>query len=230
MSGIGTLRENRLHASLKTWYAQPGDRSEEKVGGYVIDLIRGELLIEIQTRNFSAIKKKLTRLLEEHPIRLIYPIPLARWIVHEDLDGNPLSRRRSPYQGRIEILFNELVRIPLLTLHPGFSLEVLFIHEEQARSNDGRGSWRRKGVSITDRRLLDVLGQRVFLSAADYAALLPESLPDGFTTRELARAAAIPIRLAQKMVYCLRQMGLVEVSGLRKRSYVYERVVEAGES
>jgi hypothetical protein len=29
MSGIGLLNEKPLHASLKEWYAQPGDRFEE---------------------------------------------------------------------------------------------------------------------------------------------------------------------------------------------------------
>ena len=47
---IGTLRERPLHASLKRWYAEPGDRAEVAVDGYVIDLVRGDLLIEVQTR------------------------------------------------------------------------------------------------------------------------------------------------------------------------------------
>ena len=64
MKGIGTLQENSLHAALKTWYAQPGDQLECKVDGYVIDLVRGDLLVEVQTANFSAIKRKLLKLLE----------------------------------------------------------------------------------------------------------------------------------------------------------------------
>jgi len=36
--GIGTLRERPLHASLKRWYAEPDDRTEVAVDGYVIDL------------------------------------------------------------------------------------------------------------------------------------------------------------------------------------------------
>ena len=40
MSGIGLLNEKPLHASLKQWYARPGDRFEVPVDGYVIDLSR----------------------------------------------------------------------------------------------------------------------------------------------------------------------------------------------
>jgi len=46
---IGTLNEGALHAQLKDWYRRPGDLLEHKVGGYVIDLVRDELLVEFQT-------------------------------------------------------------------------------------------------------------------------------------------------------------------------------------
>ena len=53
---IGTLGEKSLHAELKQWYMQPGDLLEEMVDGFHIDIVRGKLLIEIQTTNFSSIK------------------------------------------------------------------------------------------------------------------------------------------------------------------------------
>ena len=45
---IGTMKERSLHASLKEWYAQPGDRVEAEVDGFVIDICRDGLLVEIQ--------------------------------------------------------------------------------------------------------------------------------------------------------------------------------------
>jgi hypothetical protein len=56
MSGIGLLNEKPLHASLKQWYSRPGDRFEVPIDRFVIDIVRGDLLIEIQTRNLAAIK------------------------------------------------------------------------------------------------------------------------------------------------------------------------------
>ena len=49
MRVIGTLNEGALHAQLKDWYRRPGDRLEQNVGGFVVDLVRGDLLVEIQT-------------------------------------------------------------------------------------------------------------------------------------------------------------------------------------
>ena len=58
-TGININNEKSLHLSIKQWYAVPGDRLEVKVDKYIIDLVREDSLIEIQTRNFSAIGKKL---------------------------------------------------------------------------------------------------------------------------------------------------------------------------
>ena len=62
---IGTLNEGSLHAGLKQWLWQPGDRVEVPVGGFVVDLVRGNQLIEIQTTSFAAMGRKLDHLLEE---------------------------------------------------------------------------------------------------------------------------------------------------------------------
>ena len=57
----------------------------------------------------------------------------------------------------------------------------------------------------------------------DAAALLPAQLPESFDTAELAEAAAITRRLAQQMTYCLRTMGMLEISGSRRRAHLYRR-------
>ena len=148
---IGTYQEKSLHAALKDWYAAPGDLAEQPVDGYVVDLVRGNELIEIQTRNFSALKRKLATLLQHHSVRLVHPIPARKWIVRLDRDGaTVLSRRRSPKRGTLLDVFDELVSIPHLVAHPRFALEVLLVAVEETRQQDGRGSWRRRGWSIHD--------------------------------------------------------------------------------
>jgi len=74
MSGIGLINEKPLHTSLKQWYARPGDRFEVPVDGFVIDIVRDDLLIEIQTRNFAAINSKLCKLTRSYEVRLVYPV------------------------------------------------------------------------------------------------------------------------------------------------------------
>ncbi len=213
MNQIGTLGEKSLHAALKDWLAQPGDQFEVRVENYVIDIVRGDLLIEIQTQNFSAMKRKLTRLVKDHHVHLIHPIPQARWIVRQNVDGKVLGRRKSPKRGRFEQVFAELVRIPHLMANPNFSLEVLLTHEEEVRQDDGQGSWRRKGWSIYDRRLLEVVDRQSWETPDDLLAFLPDDLPDPFTNKQLAAALKLPTRLAGRMTYCLRKMDVLTEVG-----------------
>jgi hypothetical protein len=220
MRGIGLLNEKPLHASLKQWYAQPGDRFEVAVDGFVIDVVRDDLLIEIQTRNFSSIKTKLNKLVRSHQVRLIYPIVHEKWIVRPATAGGKVMRRKSPKRGRLEDLFWELVSIPQLLSHPNFSLEVLMIRQEEVRRYEGKRRWRRRGWVIEARQLLEVMDQRLFAESADWLRFLPEGL-ESFTTCDLATGIAAGRDLAQKMAYCLREGRMIELIGKRGRANLY---------
>lgn len=220
---INTLNEKPLHAALKAWYARPNDGIEVPLDGYLIDIVRGGLLIEIQTRNFAAIKRKLATLSVLHRVRLVYPIAREKWLVKVGDDGTPIGRRKSPKRGAIIHVFDELVRLPKLLLNPNFSVEVLLIQEEEVRRYDGVRGWRRKGWVTQERRLLDVVEQRLFETPADLGAFVPAGLAEPFSTAELAAAASTPVWLARKMAYCLREMGVVESVGKRANAILYAR-------
>jgi ribosomal protein S25 len=219
--GIGLLNEKPLHASLKAWYAQPGDRFEVPVGRFVIDIVRENLLLEIQTGSFASIKSKLAALVESHQIRLIYPIAQEKWIVQLAKDGSRVAtRRKSPKRGRVEDLFWNMVSIPQLISSGNLSLEVLMIREEEARRHERGRKWRRKGWVTAERRLLEVVDRRVFARPADWLALLPQGF-EPFTARDLAEAMGIRLELAQKMAYSLREAKLVKLIGKRGRANLY---------
>lgn len=227
MSGIGLLNEKPLHASLKQWYARPGDRFEVAVGGFVIDIVRDDLLIEIQTGNFTSIKSKLTNLVHSRQVRLIYPIVQEKWIVRSTPDpAGRVIRRRSPKRGRWEDLFWEMVSIPQLLSNQNFSLEVLMIREEEARRYEGKRRWRSKGWAVEARRLLEVTDRRVFSQPADWRRFLPEGL-ESFTANDLASAMSTGPKLAQKMAYCLQHGRVIELTGKRGRANLYRVAGEA---
>ncbi|MFC2046021.1 hypothetical protein ACFLTC_00675 [Chloroflexota bacterium] len=226
--GIGSLNEKPLHSALKSWYAQPGDRFEVPVDGYLIDIVRADLLIEIQTKNFAAIKKKLLKLTGDHPVRLAYPIAREKWIVKLAKDGaGQLGRRKSPKRGTYEEVFVELVRFPGLLAHPNFSLDVLLIQEEEVRRFDGRRGWRRRGWVTHERRLLEVVDQRLFEAPGDMVDFLPSGLAEPFTTSELAIATGQRRWLAQRMAYCLREMGVIHQVGKRGNAILYRVASQA---
>ncbi len=224
VDGINTYNEKSLHAALKQWYASPGDLSETRVDGYIIDLVRGDLLVEIQTGSFYRLKRKLAKLVISHPVRLVFPIPLEKWILTLPTDGGNPTRRKSPRRGHVEHVFGELVYIPAFILSPNFSLEVLLTREEEFRRPVPKKHHRSKGWVTIERRLLEVVDRRVFQSAGDLVALLPAGLPDPFTVRELAAAMRQQTRLAQKVVYSLRGMGALRFASKRGRENLYSRI------
>ena len=220
---IGTLRETSLHSSLKQLYARPGDLLEAKIGNSIIDIVRGELLIEIQTGNFSALRSKLTSHLHARPIRIIYPIAVKKSVMRIAIDGDKISSRKSPKTGRIELLFGELFRIAGYAKHPNFSLEVALIDEEVVLVNDGLGSWRRRGWSVEDRRMIRFIDRVVFEKPMDYLALLPGGLDEYFTSLDIAKGLHIRQSLANKMIYSLRGMEMIKQVGKSGRYNLYAK-------
>jgi hypothetical protein len=224
-SSFSMLNEKALHSGIKAWYARPGDQFEAPVDGFIIDIVRDDLLVEIQTGNFSAIRRKLTRLADLHPVRLVYPIAREKWIVKDGAAIGKPSRRKSPKRGRLEDLFAELVSLPHLLSHSNFSIEILLIQEEEVRRPNHARGWRRKEWVTHERRLLRVLERRLFESPAQLAAMIPETLVQPFTTADLASALAMPRWLAQKMAYCLRVLGATQAVGKLGHAVTYQRAL-----
>jgi hypothetical protein len=219
---IGTLREKPLHASLKQWYAEPGDKVECPVDGFVIDLVRGDLLIEIQTSGFSSMKQKVLALLDAgHRVRIVHPVPVDRWIVKVDDDGTILSRRRSPRHGDPTDVFSELVSFPGSMANLGLEVEVVMTIEEQYRVHTPDRAWRRKGWTVLERRLIEVVETLLLADVNDLITLLPEGLPEEFTTAELATLLGRPMRTCQQVAYCLRTLGAVVSVGKVGNSVLY---------
>jgi hypothetical protein len=227
---IGTLGEKSLHSALKDWCAQSGDQLEAEVDGFHVDIVRKKFLIEIQTTNFSSLRRKLSSLIKKHRLRLVYPIAQEKWIVRLASDGKTrIGRRKSPKRGNIFHLFEELVSIPNLIKNRNFSLEVLLIQAEEIRCDDGQGSWRRKGLSIVDHRLIGVVGRHIFEKPSDFLGIIPGNLSDPFSTKHLAEAIDQPRWLAQKMAYCLRNMGAIDIVGKDGNSLLYSFLKGIGE-
>jgi hypothetical protein len=227
MNNIGELNEQHLHRTLKVYYAQGEAQTEVEILGYIVDVVREDGLVEIQTGNFTSIKHKLAALVENYPLKLVYPISTEKWLLKypdKEAKGTP-TRRKSPKRGRPVAVFDELVRFPQLLRSPNFTLEIALIHEEEVRRRAQRRTWRNKGWQTVERRLLKVIAVQSYADPAQMARFLPDHLTGVFTSADLADNLAISRRLAGRMAYCLREMGTIEQVGKRNRFNLYERSV-----
>ncbi len=216
------MNERALHSEIRKVYSLPGDQFEVKLGNYIVDILRGQLIIEVQTKNFSALKEKLQTLTEKHQVRLVYPLPEKKWITYLTKENVVINKRKSPKKGKLTDLFRELVMISHIVGDENFSLEVLLIDEEEVRCNDGKGSWRRRGVSIKERKLLQINSRILFQNKTDYLKILPDSLNQVFTNKELSKLAKIPVRTARQITYCLRKSGVILLAPKKGRELFFQ--------
>lgn len=218
IADIGTLNESSLHAQLKQLLSEQGDEFEVDLEGFVIDIRRGDLLIEVQTGSFGAMGRKLDRLLADYQIQLVHPVATETY-----LHKPGAKPRRSPNRGTVYSVLDELVSIPTLLDHPNLTLVVYLVTVDKIQTFDpkarrGRGGWR-----TVDKQLRSIEELHHFNGTQDLTALLPDGLGQTFTTADMASAGNFGRDVAQKLAYCLRALDRIEILDRTRAGYVYRR-------
>lgn len=230
--GIGTLSEKTLHLVLKLYYEPDEQYQEIKIGPFVADIVGENGIIEIQTRGFDKLRKKLRALLEATVVTVVYPVARCQWICWlEPLTGELASRRKSPKKGAPYAIFPELYKIKDLLLHENLRLRILLLDVEEVRLLDGYGPDRKKRGTRYDRIPLALIDEIELNCPHDYAALVPPSLPAQFTTADYQQACRLRKAGAQVALHVLHHVGAVRRCGKSGRYYVYERAgapIQAG--
>jgi hypothetical protein len=114
-------------------------------------------------------------------------------------------------------VFDKLVAFPSLLTHPNLTIEVLLLREDHIRRPQPTTT-RRRTSDPGERRLVDVVDRVTLRTADDVLAALPALPREPFSTRELAAVLRCGTVLAQRTLYCLRTIGLVEPAGKRGRA------------
>jgi len=218
----GNCVETSLHRSLKQLYCTPDAELEAAVEGYRVDVLRGELIVEVQTCSLAALAGRLGRLLESHHVLVVKPITHRKLLVWHTRRGGPeTSRRMSPKRGRIIDVFAELVHLVRIFPHPNLAIELLLIDEEEHRVRRART---RRGYVVCDRRLGSIRSSRRLAAAADLLALLPEPLPAEFTTRDIAQLLDVAPWFARAIAYTLRHSGAAHACGRTRSGHILYRL------
>lgn len=218
--------ETSLHQRMKRMYADDETQIEQRVGRYIIDVIRDDELIEIQFSSLASINRKVKTLLRKHRVRVVKPLVLRKQLVRCAGKGEQVvSRRRSPKRGQLLDIFDELIYFTRVFPHRNLVLEVPLIHIEEWSYPTPPSKKRRrrppKKFTVEDQRLLEVVGTEVFRTAKDLAKLLPHDLPQPFDTAQLAEALKTKRWIAQKVAYCLRHMKAVKEVGKKGNAIQY---------
>ena len=215
--------ETTLHRQLKSLYAADSQSCEVRLGNFRIDAVQAHQLVEIQHGSLSAISPKIRCLLDQgHNVLVVKPLAARKMLVkRQRRGGRIISKRYSPTRASVFDLFLDLVHFVKVFPHPQLSLEVLMTEQEEHRLPPLARHRRRKGYRIEDRVLQNIQSRLSLRTAADLSKMLPEQIMQPFSTANIASAVEVPLWLAQKIAYCLRETGAIQHIGKRGNSLLY---------
>ncbi len=223
-NGIGTLAEKTVHSVLKAYYSPYTSDQEVKVGGFVADIYTESGIIEIQTRNFNKLRRKLNAFLQLAPVTIVYPIHNIKWIRWINPQTGEISPpRKSPKPGTPYMIFPELYSIKDFLLNPNLHLKIVMLNLEEYRYLDGWSKDKKKGSSRCDRIPTELVREISICSREDYNLLIPEGLPAEFTSMDFKKTSGLSRGNAQTALNILYYIGVVDRIGKKGHSYLYER-------
>lgn len=228
--GIGTLSEKTVHAVLKRFYEPDPEHQEIPVENFVADILRDGEIIEIQTRGFNKLRRKLDTFLKYYPVTIVYPIIHTKWLYWINEETGELSpKRKSPKTGTFYDAVPELYKIKMYLDNPNLHLCLVLIDADEYRLLNGWSRDRKKGSSRFDRIPVELVDELYIGGPADYRLFVPEGLSENYTSKDFAKAAHIPVGYAQTLLGILYFLQVVERTGKSGRSYTYRNTFKTPE-
>lgn len=223
-SGIGTLSEKTTHAILKNYLSPDVTCHEIKVANFYADIVNDNGIIEIQTRSFDKLRRKLDVFLDILPVTIVYPIPFTKWLRWVNEESGEISKpRKSPKQGTPYMIAPELYKIKSHLLNPNLKLHIIMLDLEEYRFLNGWSQDKKKGSSRCDRIPTRITEEIYINDLSDYQKLIPLNLPEEFTSKDYKKASGLGLNAAVIALNILNHVGAVQRVGKKGQAYLYRR-------
>lgn len=225
IKGIGTKCEKSVHAVLKNYYEPFHDSQEQKIGGYIADIVGENGIIEIQTGHFSSLGEKLKAFLTVSRVTVVFPVFTKKRIITLDGEtGEVKSRRTSPLRETAYEIFPNLFPISKFLTDENLSFIITLLEADELRippESVGRKKRRRSRLSVIDRVPTALKGEININSSRDWEQLIPCLFDEDYTTEDLANSAGISRETAQTALSALFRGGVVTRTGKKGNAYTY---------
>ena len=190
---ITTYMERSLHRSLKFRFCDDESKHEIKIGRFVADVCDGETIFEIQTGNFSPLRKKIQFYLENTDFDIVIVRPIAKnrkifWLdeVSGELKKAPRlsSKHENLASGIADIHYlNEFLENPRL------SFCFVLMEIDEVRLLDGYGKNKKIRATSVDRLAGEIYSLNYIKGVGDVADAILPLLPDEpFGREELSKS------------------------------------------
>lgn len=221
--GIETYKETNLHRQLKELYSGGNEYTEIKCGNWVCDIINkdGEIT-EIQTRNLSALERKVSDLIKKHPVRIVHPIIEKKTIEKTDKTGTKIiSRRTSPKKETPEKIFTELTRLWPYINNPNFTILLVCCDIiELRRETEEKKSWG-NNYTVENKSLININKEITLAGKEDYLATGKIPGEKDFTVTDLKKAGN---KYGGYTLWVLKKADLIRETGKQGRKKTYRLV------
>ena len=225
IKGIGTKHEKTVHAVLKNYFEPFHDSQEQKIGGYIADIVGENGIIEIQTGQFSHLTDKLEVFLPVSHVTVVYPVYVKKKIVTIDGEtGEVKSRRTSPLKETAYEIFRELFPICRHLTNANLSFAIMLLECDEYRippESIGKKKNRRGRLSVLDRIPTALIDEIHINCPEDWEQLIPCLFEKDYTTADLAVRAGISRETASMALSALFRGGIVSRTGKKGGAFTY---------
>lgn len=208
--GIGSIGEKTLHAVLKNYYSPNKSNQEIKVGKFVADIVDENQIIEIQTRSFSNMKKKLDFFLMDTNVLIIYPAFSIKWVQWLNPTTGELSKKhKSPKKDALYDIFWELAHIKPYLNNPKLRLQIVVMEVIEIRLLDGWSADKKRGSTRYNVIPLGLLDEIVINEKDDYTKFIPRGLDENFIRKDFEKLAGLSKKRAGTVINVLVHVGVI---------------------
>lgn len=220
---IGTKQEKNIHKVLKYYLCEDANNHEIKVDNYYVDVLKDDMIYEIQTRSFNLIKDKINALLKFHNVTIVYPMTIEKMIYILDEKNEIIRKRKSPKSASPLTICSELYKIKHLLSHPNLHLMIILLKTNETRYLR-MNRYHRLVSSRIDEVPLEISSSLTFNQISELVLLLPDNLPNEFTTTDLKKSLKVSQKEAVLIANILYSLKGIDRIGKRGNSYIYKKV------
>ena len=229
---INTYNESTLHEKLKNKYAELSNgKTEVELNGFFCDVVSGKEIYEIQTANLSSLASKISRLISDYSVTVVFPIAERTIIQWQTEAFELISERKSPKKENEYRLFKEITKLLPFIDNPNFKIILLKAEIIETRiktdkpvqlknnSRHWKKNWYKK-----DKDLLKINSELVFDSRSSYINLV-RAITDNqdFSLKQLQQNKACR-KYAGLIIWTMKKLGEIEETARKGNEKFYRFV------
>lgn len=222
---IGVMQEHTLHRVLKFYFSMDLKNQEIPIEKMFADVVIDNKIIEIQTKAFNTLRKKLDVFLKDYDVTIVYPMAFNKKIHLHSEYGELISLKKSPKHTHVLEIMWELYKIKNYLLNDNLHFKIMMLDIDEYRTAKPKIRVRDKGY-IRENQIPSYINQIYEINKpSDFLYILKlYDLPNQFTSKIFAKKCHLTIKKATTALNVLNYLNVVKRVGKEKNSYLYEIV------